>query len=262
MITTLLAVNCPAIQQRGSFLRVLDAPTFTNGNAPVSENMTTGTGSNFRYDTIRPHATRLDLLSGYGGANANCILSGSNLGNELVLVAPGGGLTLTIRAGHANVGGLVEVAATSLLAVPDATARVWVWLQQNGTLSYTTTTAPPSSPSCLIGSCVTSGGNITAVDNSGVLYLQAGVLWRNTADAGAPTDSPPASVAGLKTLNPFCTYEWDGVGHRQMYMPIRTSDPASPQNGDIWFRTDTGYAGTRIQTAGGILTGTGATAPM
>ena len=237
ILTTLLAINCPAAQQRGSFLRIADAPTFTNGNAPVSENMATGTGSLFRYDTIRPHATRLDLLSGYGGANANCILSGSNAGNELVLSA-GAGLTLNIKAGHVNAGGIVELAADSTIAVPDATSRVWIWLQQNGTLSYTTTISPPATLPCLLGSCVTAGGVITAVDNSGVIYLQAGVLWRSTADPGIPTDTPPASVAGMVTRTAFASFTWDGTAHRQIYTPSVTADPTALAEGMNWIRND------------------------
>ena len=257
MPNILLASACPAVQQPTGFIGLAAAQS-----APNSRNAETDGTSLFVSKALQPHAARLDILAASGGANAHAILVGSSGGTECQLAAPSLGLMLRVRRGQCLIGTQAEVPADTTFAVPDNTTRVWVWLLITGVLSATVTTTPPSTACCLLGSCVTLGGNITSVDSSGVLYLQGGVLWRNTADAGAPTDSPPASVAGLKTLNPFCTYEWDGVGHRQMYMPIRTSDPASPQNGDIWFRTDTGFAGTRIQTAGGILTGTGATAPM
>ena len=236
MPTILNASACPALQQRGTFLRILDAPP-VNGNAPVSENMI-GTGANFRYDTIHPHATRHDLLAGFGGANSACILSSSNLGNELLLVAPGSGLLLIVKAGQANIGGIVEVATDQTIAVPDGTARIWIWLQQNKTISYTVTTAPPALFSCLLGSCTTAGGNITAVDNSGVLYLRGGSLVRYTADPGVPTDTPPALVK-FRTVTTFASFDWEGTAYRQVYVPSVTGDPSSVQEGLEWFRSDT-----------------------
>jgi len=172
------ASACPALQQRGVFLRIADAPTATNGNAPCAPNMTVGNGSNFRYDTVRPIATTIDKVASAGGSNTACIVGSSNLGSELQIVAPGSGLILTVRAGDAIIGGYCEIPNDRTIAVPDATARVWIWLQQDKTLTYTITTTPPTTLSVLLGSCVTSAGNITAVDRSA--WRGAGQVYRRS----------------------------------------------------------------------------------
>ena len=249
-LTTLNASACPALQQRGVFLRIADAPTATNGNAPCAPNMTVGNGSNFRYDTVRPIATTIDKVASAGGSNTACIVGSSNLGSELQLVAPGSGLILTVRAGDAIIGGYCEIPNDRTLAVPDATARIWIWLQQDKTLTYTITTTPPTTLSVLLGSCVTSAGNITAVDRSGVLYLRGGALVRYTADPGVPTDSPPPNVK-FCAITAFCSFEWDGAVYRQAYTPSVTADPTSVQEGLEWFRSDSLqiciYTGASVQ---------------
>jgi hypothetical protein len=241
MAIALNASACPAMQGRRTALYVVNAGVVTNGNAPVAENMITDT-TNFRYNTIRPHATRLDLTAGFGGCNVCCILSGSNNGNELALVAPGSGLQLTIKAGQANIGGIVEKSTDSTLAVPDshpgtAGDRLWIWLNQNGTLSYTIAGASaPAGLSCLLGSVTTSGGNITAVDTSGVCYLSGGYLFRESADPGIPTDTP-LTGAVLIHRSTFCDWLWDGVAYRQINIPDVSSAPTSLANGMSWYLT-------------------------
>jgi hypothetical protein len=238
MTTTLNASACPAAQlTRAAFLRMTDSPSVTNGNAPCAQNMAIGNGSNFRFDTIRPNALYLDLLSGYGGANACCILTGSNLGNELQLVAPGSGLLLTIKAGHYNAGGIVEVIADTTLAIPSVNGLYWIWGGQNATLSYTSTTTPPAGTNCCLGNCTVLTGNITAVDRSGVVYLRGSNLIRFTADPGIPTDTPPVGVL-LYSVTAFGTFVWDGAAHQQLGTPEVSADPTSLANGMQWFRSD------------------------
>jgi hypothetical protein len=115
--------------------------------------------------------------------------------------------------------------------------RVWVWLLVTGVLSVTTTTAPPATSCCLIGSCVTSGGIITSVDTSGVLYMKGGSLVRYSADPGIATDSPPASVK-FRSVTPFASFDWEGAAYRQIYAPSVTADPTSGAEGLAWFRSD------------------------
>ena len=129
-------------------------------------------------------------------ARAGAGLIGVPDGPQRVNLSIGAGLLLAVSAGYAMIGGPVQIPAATTLAVPDNTARVWIWLLQTGSaLTYTTTTAPPAGEVCLLGSCVTAGGVVTSVDTSGVVYLRGGVGWRQTADNGAPSDTPPASVA-------------------------------------------------------------------
>lgn len=230
MPNILNASACPAIQQPTGFLSLLAAKSIFN--APVSEIVK---DINFTSLVLSPHALRHDLQARSGAANAHAIISGSSGGTELSLFTSGTGLTLTVKKGQAIIGGIVELSTDSVLAVPDNTARVWIWFQQTGALMYMTTTAAPSTPSCLIGSCVTSGGNITALDTSGVLYLQAGGLVRNTADPGVPTDTPPANLHSLVTKTAFASFKWDGAAHLNPPAPSVATAPTSLQEGMTWF---------------------------
>ena len=147
-----------------------------------------------------------DQISRYGSG-----LIGVPDGPTKITLSIGTGLLLNISAGHAMIGGPVEIATDTTLAVPDATARVWVWLQLTGpNLTYTTTTTPPAGESCLLGSCVTSGGVVTVLDTSGVMYLRSGIGFRQTADYGAPSDTPPAKAAGFFGVTSTGVYLWDG----------------------------------------------------
>ena len=260
MPNILVASACPAIQQPTGFFGL--AASQAAPNAPVSE--TNSSGNNlFASQVLNPIATRLDLLARSGAANAHCIVTGSSGGTELQLVAPGSGLLLTVKKGQALIGGVVEWAADGTIAVPDNTARVWIWLLQTKVLAVTTTTTPPGTPACLIGSCVTSVGNILSVDTSGVLSITGGLLYRYSADAGIPTDAPPASVK-LYSVTPFCTFHWDGGGHKQIYHPSVVADPTSVAEGLVWLRADTlqqsVYSGGVVQRAG-IGTGVAPAAP-
>ncbi|MBA3768701.1 MAG: hypothetical protein H0W99_17325 [Acidobacteria bacterium] len=132
-------------------------------------------------------------------------------------------MTLNIAAGQAMIDGVVEISAATTLAVPDnhpsATDRIWLWLTRAGAISYTLNTTPPATNCVCLGSCTTSGGVITAVDQSGVLYLKGGALWRETSDKGAPTDSPSASLTFLaKTWGGI--YAWNGAAYKAFYTPL------------------------------------------
>jgi hypothetical protein len=213
----------------------------TSGNAPAAVNMPANQIS-FRQSSINPNATSMDLRARYGGGcYAVC--------HGLALSA-GAGLNLNISAGHAMCDGILEVPAATSTVVsashPGPTDRAWIWLcpGSGGGATYTiqktyNTLTPPTGACVLIGSCTTSGTGITAVDTSGVLYLQGPLPIRYVADTGAPTDS--ASLPALLqfiTQTAFCSYYWTGSKYAQMYIPEVTADQASPQAGDIWFRSD------------------------
>lgn len=155
------------------------------------------------------NAQHLELLSNFGGGGY-AVLEGLTL-------SAGTGLTLNIAKGYGAIGGLVELAANTTLALPDGTnARRWLWLRQDGTLTYTLTAAPPAATVCvLLGSALVNAGAIASVDTSGVLFRRGGLLWRETADPGVPGDTPPASIAFVARTPGGC-FLWDGVG----YVPL------------------------------------------
>jgi hypothetical protein len=234
MTIVLLAAACPAVQQPIGFLSILASKTGTF-NAPVSEILK---DAFFTDKVLSPHATRLDLLARGGGANACAIVAGSSDGTELTLVAPGTGLTLTVKRGQANIGGIVELPADATVSIADG-VRSWIWLQQTGALlAVSGSTTAPTTLSVLLGSVVASGGNITGVDTSGVVYQRGGTLIRYSADPGVPLDTPPSNVQ-FRHLTPFGGFVWDGAAYRQTYVPSVTANPTQVVEGLEWFRSDT-----------------------
>lgn len=211
MTTSIVAASCPAIQQPAGFLSLSGAKagSFTALVAEIANDIL------FLFKVLSPHATRLDLFGRGGGGNAFAIDLGNGGATGLAMVNPGTGLTLTVRKGYALIGGAVAVESDATVVLPDNTADIWIWLQRTGAIIAMTTTTPPVTPSCLIGHAVTSGGNITAMDTSGVLYLAGGGFVRYTGDAGAPGDAPPANLL-FHTITPGGTYFWNGAS----YLPI------------------------------------------
>ena len=127
-------------------------------------------------------------------------------------------LSLPITAGRANIRGRVTLAA-SVLAISPSITRAYVWLSAGGVLSaVNNSTTPPAGEQLFLGSCVSSASAITSVDTSGVMYLRGGMLWRETADAGMPADTPPATVAFFnKTAGGL--YLWDGTRYWLLAAP-------------------------------------------
>lgn len=203
MAAILKATLCPDVQTASTMLLLSTAATASSGAAVVSRNYTDGLTTNFR-SYLNRNALGQDLAATYGGGN------GFGIGRGLVISAPASGLNLDVAAGHANIGGIVEVAAATTVAIPSSAGRAYVWLTQAGALTYTLTTANPGSNACYIGNCTVSGGNITGVDFSGVVYIRGGQLWRETADEGEPEDTPSSSVA-FYTKTQGGLYFWDGT---------------------------------------------------
>jgi hypothetical protein len=140
-------------------------------------------------------------IAGFGG-------SGYAVCNGVTLTAPGSGLTLAVSTGVVNIMGLIQYPGGSVI-VPDNTSMVYIWMLQNGSVTYTTTTTPPVTNCVYIGNCTTSGGNITVVDYTGVCYAIGGVLLRYTNDRSAPTDTPNVGTS-FHTITQAGTYHWNG----------------------------------------------------
>lgn len=206
MSATLLAVNCPAIQVPSSL--GLKATAYSAGPLavlPVSNRIPGA--ANAITPQVNSNAMGQDLTTEVGGASAYCIADGVHK----ISLSIGSGLQVNVSTGHALVGGLVEIASATSLAVINS-PRLWIWLSQTGALNYTTTTTPPNATCVLLGSCVAGGSIVTSVDTSGVLYLRGGSLWRETADSGMPGDTPPSTVAFYNRSNGDDTlWYWDGT---------------------------------------------------
>lgn len=211
MPITLLASACPLPVVETGYPTLANSENTTGASAynRVSRSFAAGDISTVPSKTNR-NANALDQAFNYGGG-CFAILTG-------IAISIGSGLNVAVSAGLAAIGGPVEVAAQNL-AVPNNESRVWLWLTQAGALTYTLSTTAPATRCVLIGSCATSGGSVTAVDTSGVLYFKGGMPWRETADNGAPTDSPSATITFFgQTLGGV--FLWDDGAYRSVYEPL------------------------------------------
>lgn len=247
MGVSLLATACPAVPTPATVYPMASA-SVGNGNAPASAPFLANV--DFRYDWGNPLTLRTDMATRATGGVYG-VFAGVN---QITLTAPGSGLNLQVSAGIARGDGDMYITATTL-AVPDATARVYIWLRQTSpgvsSPAYTTTTTPPSGVAVFLGSCTTSGGNITDVDTSGVMYLHGSAGIRFTADTGVPGDTPPSTVQhAVQTAGG--TYWWNGTS----YGNISTANPvANPMTtlGDLIVGGASGTP-TRFAAATGTAT--------
>lgn len=224
-------------------LPIVTARAGTNVAAAAS-GYSSGSSANL-VGIINDHAARADLAGRVFGAYF--VLDG-------LTISAGTGLKVTVAWGTAMIDGPVQPAgginpgtgATQSVdvTVPGSTAKVYIWLKRDGTLTTTTTKTPPSSTPCVcLGFAVTGVSTVTSVDMSGV--LRGGILHRTSTDSGAPTDTPPSSLR-IVTKTATGLYYWDGSSHLQIGIPQLGSDPSSPVNGDVWIRTDTSALSARI----------------
>jgi len=214
MPISLLASQCPLPVIDTSHTKLSDAENTAGTGVPSARSF--AAGNTVISSKLNRNAAQMDLQGRYGGG-------GYGIVNGLAISA-GSGLTLNIAAGQAAIDGIIEIAAATTLAVPDnhpsATDRVWIWLSRAGAISYTLNTTPPATNCCLLGSCTTSGGVITAVDQSGVMYLKNNTFERETADTGPPTDSPNAALR-FQTKTKAGRFFWDGSSHLPLYEPLQ-----------------------------------------
>jgi len=204
-VSAVNASAAPAPQYPSDFLSIA-AVQAGSANPPVSQLVIQGDTA--MRTKLNASAARLDSSTRY--------MSGVvGIADGLALQAPGSGLTLTVKKGHAIISGVVELVADATIAIPDNTAMVWIWLHQDTSLSYTTTTTPPAGLNCLVGIAMTSGGNITGVSNHGAMILSGSMAVRNTDDASVPGDTPPSGVVFLN-ICPAGTFLWNGTQYLQL----------------------------------------------
>jgi hypothetical protein len=196
------------------------APTQVPSIADCSDGATTGilpigvaafTGLLYA-ERLNELLAMLSLAALYGG-NGHGIVSGLALNT-------GSTLALAVDAGTAMIGAPIQFAGGSIV-VPDDTTYVRIWLKQDGTLAYGTSTSPPTATAMFLGTVTTASGVITVADGSGRVEIKAGTLQRRTADLGAPTDAPPAGMS-LVTRTNAGFYRWDGVAHNPVGTPVNT----------------------------------------
>lgn len=186
----------------------LAAITAGTDEADVAESVAAGDTADLLTKFNR-HAARLDAVARAVGGYY-CIQYGCTV------TAVPATLNVAISDGFALIDGLVEVKSLANLTLPDATARVWLWLKQDGTWTYTTTATPPVGKVIYVGSAVTSGGVVASVDaTNGVFRLLNGGVWTSTTDTGYPSASPNStSIMFCRTSGG--TYLWDGAAWNSM----------------------------------------------
>lgn len=158
------------------------------------------------------NAQRLDLTAMLGGANLCCICQGLGLTYT--------GLVATLAVGYGLVKGLVEVAAAVTGIALTPSAQNYIWLLPTGAVQVQVdTTTAPAAVALYLGRLTTGTSAVTAYDTSGVIYKRGPTLWRQTADVGAPVDTPPASTS-LLSRTASGLYLWDGAAHFAL-TPVR-----------------------------------------
>lgn len=205
MSVTLLATECPAVIAASGFVDLGDAENSTgaSGATALRKFAQGDTLTVPSYLNRNVCAQELGLRYG-GGANG--------IGYGLVLSA-GSGLVVNVSDGHYVGNGFIsEFDGYSVSGIPDnIRSYYWVIDGLDGTFSigYATTTATPANAIGYIGSVLTASGVVVgSPDTSGVVYLR-GMPYRETADPGAPGDSPPVMCLLTRTLDG--DWLWDGT---------------------------------------------------
>jgi hypothetical protein len=203
-----VATNCPAVRQSAEtdVLSIEAAGQTAGGNAPVTQGIIDAEIP-WAFRT-RLMATAQDMAVRYGGGGAYAIARGLSLTNVTLL-------DLTIGKGDALIDGVVNKPADFLQALDDRVSN-YLWLQRDKTIAKVINSlAAPATPAAYLGCIQTDGGQAYALDVSGVITVCGGVLRRETADEGAPEDTPPANVQFLAVTRGG-RYWWDGVAYTPM----------------------------------------------
>lgn len=201
MAVTLNATSCPPPVVPGAVTSIAGS-----GDPPVSESFSAGV-ANGTATKLNQNAKSLDAGLTFGGG-------AYGIGSGLALSA-GVGLLCTVAIGYAVIGGVVELASAGSVVLTAASTN-WIWLKQDGTLVKTTTTTKPTGNCVCLGAAVTDGSGVTAIETAGVVYMTAIGPERETADTGAPGDSPDSSLR-LYTKTSDGYYLWNGDIHIELY---------------------------------------------
>jgi hypothetical protein len=159
---------------------------------------------------LRENATRSENIARYG-------TGAYSIGEGLDIVA-GTGLTCKITPGAVILDGVVvkpDLGGADAgfckvnLALANG-ARNFIWATASDIIALTGL-SPPAGPAACLGSFLTAAGAISGnPDYSGRYEHRGPGLWRRTADAGVPADTPAARVMFVATTAGG-TYLWTGA---------------------------------------------------
>lgn len=244
-VWTLTAVLSPGVQTPTAFLTPgTDAP---NKAAAI---IAGASGPGSLTTPFNTNAAHLDNLGTAGGVWAFAVVYGLEL-------TAGSGLTLNVSAGGALVGAVPTKTAALTAALTDASQN-HVWLLRSGAISLRQNVlTPPATPGVYLGRVTCAAGAITAIDYSGRVEVRGGTLYRRTADAAAPADTPPASLV-LLTQTAGGLYLWDGGAYRNVTGTL-AGLAAGPNNAQyLTLAAHADLTVERVLTAGDGLAGTDA----
>lgn len=202
MAITKLASQCPAPQVYSGEIVIADNavdtnPAFLIHAKPTNAGMTVELPARMNENWVR-----LDLLGRHGGG-CYALVNGCTL-------SAGTGLVANVAAGKIMLDGFVEITATTIVLTASQTN--WIWLKTDGSLQALTSTSSPGTAAVLLGAAVTDGSGVTSIEMAGVVSIIGDVPWRETADAGMPTDTPPSTWRGYtKTLGGI--WWWTGTSY-------------------------------------------------
>ncbi len=184
-----------------------------------------------------------DVTGRYGGG----AYAGAN-GLDLSWVS---GLTIRVSDGQSFLDGPVtkenpDDSGYTEVALSDDMERIFIWhTQANALPPVNTSQTPPTSICRCLGAVTTADGAVTAIDYSPRYdFNQGGQLYRRTADAGRPADTPPSTVRfWSRSLNGL--WLWDGAEWWQQGESLirlaahRLTIPAAGAN----YRVEASFAG-------------------
>jgi hypothetical protein len=148
----------------------------------------------------------MDATGRYGGG-AWCIANGLGL-------VDGGGMVGYLDTGQALIDGIVTLNSAHSIALVDGRQHIFL-LATGDVAEPITTLSDPEGACAYCGSIKTVADAVTELDRSGVLFMRGGMLWRKTADAGVPGDTPPASLSFFaETAGGL--YVWSGSAYYQV----------------------------------------------
>ena len=242
MPITFTATQCPAVQLTTGFLFAKDAHDAVGGTAVAAANFNAGMSSEVG-PRLNQNAALLDNSFGITGSPIHTVVSGLQLAAA--------GLLLIVGRGQSVIQGQVDLYAnaTGIPLIPSVTN--YIWLDQAAMVRVTSTTAPPSASCVYLGALVMGTTASTLTDYSGVFY-NGGLPWRSTADAGAPTDTPPASTPPFLTLTAGGgAYLWNPKTSAYIIYAAPSSVPILAQN-----------SAANGTPTGSVVSGTGLTLPF
>lgn len=231
MAVTLTSTACPAVVVPASPVYLGDTGT----NPPTAQSFSAGLDASGTSSKLNYNSKIDNMGSRYGSG-------GYGIGSGFALSASTG-LTVAVANGQAVIDGVAEAYSHADVVVT-ASGTNWLWIKTDGSIVVQfNTTAKPSGNCVLLGAAITDGSSVTSIDTSGVVYFKGGDMWRQTADAGMPADTPDSSL-WFYTKTTVGLWLWDGSAYRRIDPRARAS---------VVFGSDANYTATAGEYAQELL---------